>query len=131
MPVSLSEVMLGEYIVPNWVSNGRPPANGLPPSVVWQAWQSAASVRYFPRANLSVSVKSAGTPVGCPALYCESATVLPPAKASGPGRIAAHASTARPITATTPTPIPTRRPAVLIVLNSLYLARYNARPQHC
>ncbi len=45
--------------MPNWVENGRPPANGLPPSVVWQAWQSAASVRYLPRAQL-IGVREVG-----------------------------------------------------------------------
>ena len=32
MPVSRSGVMLGVTMVPNGVSIGRPPANGLPPS---------------------------------------------------------------------------------------------------
>ncbi len=31
--------MFGEYSVPNSVSNGRPPANGVPCSAVWQASQ--------------------------------------------------------------------------------------------
>jgi hypothetical protein len=38
-------------------------------STVWQASQSAASVRYLPRASASVDVKSAGTPVTLPPVY--------------------------------------------------------------
>ena len=46
MPVSRSGVMLAETMLPNGVSIGRPPANGLPPSsTVWQATQSAAVAR--------------------------------------------------------------------------------------
>src|SRR6266478_3078425 len=44
---------------------GRPPANGAPPGAVWQAAQSAAAARYFPRATTSAGALTAcsGPPV--------------------------------------------------------------------
>ncbi|MNJ67204.1 hypothetical protein D3C77_633560 [compost metagenome] len=48
-PIPLAAgVMLVEYTVPIGVSIGSPPANGLPPSAVWQATQSPARARYSP-----------------------------------------------------------------------------------
>src|SRR6516164_4528131 len=44
IPVSLSGVMLVEYIVPNGSLNAKPPAYSLPPGAVWQTTQSAAPV---------------------------------------------------------------------------------------
>jgi len=40
-------------MVPKPLGIGRPPASGAPPGAVWQAAQSAASARYFPRATTS------------------------------------------------------------------------------
>src|SRR5437762_6478572 len=40
-------------MVPKPLGIGSPPANGAPPGAVWQAAQSAASARYFPRATTS------------------------------------------------------------------------------
>ena len=42
MPVSLSGVMFGVAIWPNGVFRIRPPANGVPPTDMWQGAQSEA-----------------------------------------------------------------------------------------
>src|ERR1700689_2600372 len=64
MPVSTSGVMLGEYRVPKGSTNGRPPANRCPSLLVWQGSQSAARVRYSPRAARLAPALPAGTPAG-------------------------------------------------------------------
>jgi hypothetical protein len=45
MPVSTSEVMLTEKIVPNGVWIGRPPLYGFDRSPEWHGMQSAARAR--------------------------------------------------------------------------------------
>src|SRR5262245_29254648 len=91
MPVSLSGEMLVEYIVPIIGSlNGRPPAKGLPPGALWQAAQSAARVRYSPRATKSALARLAGAPVGSDPLKSASSTRLPLAKSVGSPERSAH-----------------------------------------
>src|SRR5262249_58727383 len=70
--------------------NGKPPAKGLPPGAVWQAAQSAARVRYSPRATKSALAKFAGAPVGSDPLKSASSTRLPLAKAVGSAERSAH-----------------------------------------
>ena len=59
MPVSLSGVILGEARPPNGVFRISPPVKGAWPGPVWQGMQSAARVRYLPRA-----IKAALLPAG-------------------------------------------------------------------
>src|ERR1700688_4137069 len=82
MPVSLSGVMLGEKIEPKGRLKARPPANGTPPLAVWQAWQSAARARYWPRAMGSLDVKSGGTAGGGGPFVA----AQPPRRAAGEGQ---------------------------------------------
>ncbi len=46
-------------MVPNGDWIGSPPANGAPPSAVWQAMQSAARARYSPRLTSAASAPAA------------------------------------------------------------------------
>ena len=81
---------------------GRPPAKGLPLGAVWQAAQSAARVRYSPRATKSALARSEGAPVGSGPLNSASSTCLPLTKSEGsPARSVHHpaATTARTTTA--------------------------------
>ena len=50
MPVSGSGVMLVEWMVPNGVSSGRPPAFRMPLVTVWHTAQSPSAASCFPRA---------------------------------------------------------------------------------
>src|SRR5262249_24738558 len=70
--------------------NGSPPAKGLPPGAVWQAAQSAARVRYSPRATKSALARFAGGPVGSDPLKSASATRSPLEKAVGSPERSAH-----------------------------------------
>ncbi len=70
-------------MVPNGILKAKPPANGAPPGVVWQAWQSAAWVRYSPRFTRSALASWAGTPVTVSGFSLASAVVEPPAKDIG------------------------------------------------
>ena len=51
MPVAVSGVMFGVMMAPNGVCSARPPANGVPPGVVWQAMQSPAATSALPRVS--------------------------------------------------------------------------------
>ena len=53
---------------------------GVPPVLVWQARQSAASVRYLPRTRRLAFRSSGGTPTGLGPAKSASMTGLPPAK---------------------------------------------------
>src|SRR5713101_7390976 len=55
IPVSGSGVMLVEWIVPNGVDNGSPPAKGSPPGLVWQERQLPMAVSSAPLATRAAS----------------------------------------------------------------------------
>src|SRR5438876_9249374 len=55
IPVSGSGVMLVEWIVPNGVDNGSPPANGSPPGLVWQERQLPMAASSAPLATTAAS----------------------------------------------------------------------------
>src|SRR6185312_4422591 len=73
----------------------RPPEKGFPPGAVWQAAQSAARVRYWPRAMRSAPARVGGTPVGFTPRKSARSTRVPLANAVGsPERNESHATTA-------------------------------------
>ena len=53
MPVATSGVMLVEWMTPNGVSNGRPPAFVAPPVEVWQTAQLPSAASCAPRAMVA------------------------------------------------------------------------------
>src|SRR5437588_6006606 len=55
IPVSGSGVMLVEWIVPNGVDNGSPPANGSPPGLVWQERQLPMAASSAPLATTAAA----------------------------------------------------------------------------
>jgi len=75
--------MFGEYIVPNWVEKGatreRLAAFGRVAGLAVRGLGEIFTARQLIRVG-----ESAGTPVGCPALYSESETVLRPRRRAVP-----------------------------------------------
>src|SRR5258708_11387875 len=78
MPVSTSGVMLGEVIVPNGVSIGRPPALRTPFAEVWQTAQSPSAANCCPRAMVAAeNTDASGRAIGAIDRHGNTAVLIP------------------------------------------------------